>query len=286
MRRPHAFSESSSIILMIPMKGFQMRTFIAPWACLYLLSATVFGHDTWVQTAARIVRPEDVVHVDLALGNHGNEHRDFKFAGKLASLDGVVLDVIGPSGRRTDLVPEMVDLGFAAKEGFWSGRFVTAESGLHCIAHSLDRLHGTKRTVKSGKAYFLVADRLDAPPEAGGGFATPLGHALEIVPETHPVARCGPGKKIGVRLFYRGRPLADERVSFIPRGAKLAGEFDPEYERKTDAEGRCSYEPKEGNYILVVAHRAEPEERGEGYDRTSYSATLVLNVPQRCACCE
>ena len=257
---------------MILVKGFQMRTFIAPWACLCFLSATVSAHDTWVQTAARLVRPEDVVHVDLALGNHGNEHRDFKFAGKLASLDGVVLDVIGPSGRRTDLVPEMVDLGFAAKEGFWSAR--------------LGRLHGTKRTVKSAKAYFLVADRLDAAPEAGGGFATPLGHALEIVPETHPVARCGPGKKIGVRVFSRGRPLADERVSFIPRGAKLAGEFDAEHERKTDAEGRCSYEPKEGNYILVVAHRAEPEERGEGYDRTSYSATLVLNVPQRCACCD
>ena len=127
MRRPHAFPESSSTILMILVKGFQMRTFIAPWACLCVLSATVSAHDTWVQTAARIVRPEDVVHVDLALGNHGNAHRDFKFAGKLASLDGVVLDVIGPSGRRTDLVPEMVDLGFAAKEGFWSGRFVTAE---------------------------------------------------------------------------------------------------------------------------------------------------------------
>ena len=283
MPRPHPLSES---FLTGPGKGPQMRTLIGPWACLCLLSTTVAAHDTWVQTAARIVRPDDVVHVDLALGNHGNEHRDFKFAGKIASLDGAVLDVLGPRGTRTDLVPEMVDLGFAPKEGFWSGRFVTAEPGLHCIAHALDRLHGTKRTVKSAKAYFLVADKLDAEPEAAGDFAVPLGHALELVPETHPVAGCGPGETITVRLFYRGRPLADERVSFIPRGAKLEGEFDAEYERKTDAEGRCSYVPKEGNYILVVAHRTEPEERGEGYDKTAYSATLVLNVPQRCACCD
>lgn len=263
-----------------------MRTIVGFLIGATLWTTSVTAHDTWVQTAARVVRPDDVVHVDLALGNHGNGHRDFKFAGKLASLDGAVIDVIGPSGKRTDLVPGMVDLGFAPKEGFWSGRFVAAEPGLHCVAHVLDRLHGTKRTVKSAKAYFVVADRLDAEPEAGGAFAAPLGDALELVPETHPVARCGPGEKITVRLFYRGRPLADERVSFIPRGAALEGEFDAEHERKTDAEGRCSYVPKEGNYILVVAHRSEPEERGEGYDKTAYSATLVLNVPQRCACCD
>jgi uncharacterized GH25 family protein len=263
-----------------------MRSLIGPWACLLLLASSVSAHDTWVQTASRIVRPDDVVHVDLALGNHGNEHRDFKFAGKLATLDGATLHVIGPGGRRTDLVPALIDLGSAPKEGFWSGRFVTAEPGLHCIAHSLDRLHGPKRTVKSAKAYFLVTEKLDADPEPAGAFATPLGHALELVPETHPVARCGPGQAITVRLLYRGRPLADERVSFIPRGAELKAGFDSEHERKTDAEGRCSYVPKEGNYILVVAHRTEPEERGAGYEKTAYSATLVLNIPQRCTCCE
>lgn len=263
-----------------------MRSLIGPWACLLLLSSSASAHDTWVQTASRIVRPDDVVHVDLALGNHGNEHRDFKFAGKLATLDGTTLHVIGPGGRRTDLVPALIDLGLAPKEGFWSGRFVTAESGLHCIAHSLDRLHGPKRTVKSAKAYFLVADKLDAEPEQSGPFAEPLGHALELVPETHPVARCGPGQAITVRLLYRGRPLADERVSFIPRGAELKAGFDAEHERKTDAEGRCSYVPREGNYILVVAHRTEPEERGAGYEKTAYSATLVLNIPQRCTCCD
>ena len=263
-----------------------MRCFSPLTAWVILWPAAVSAHDTWVQTAARVVRPDEVVHVDLALGNHGNDHRDFKLAGKLAPLDGAALDVIRPDGRRTDLVPALVDLGFAPKEGFWSGRFVTAEEGLHCIAHTLDRLHGTKRTVKSGKAYFVVADRLDAEPEPQGDFAAPLGHPLELVPETHPVLRSGPGRAVVVRLLFRGRPLADERVSFIPRGAELRGDFDPEFERRTDAEGRCSYVPKEGNYLLVVAHRIEPEERAAGYDKTAYSATLVLNVPQRCGCCD
>ena len=61
------------------------------------------AHDTWLQVSAQAVRPDDVVHVDLFLGNHGNDHRDFKIAGKVGSLDGVQLEVIGPDGRKTEI---------------------------------------------------------------------------------------------------------------------------------------------------------------------------------------
>jgi uncharacterized GH25 family protein len=95
----------------------------------------------------------------------------------------------------------------------------------------------------------------------------------------------GPGQPIKVRLLFRGKPLADEVVSFIPRGEALAAAFDPRYERQTDAAGRASFSPKEGNYFLVVAHREESTERGTGYDSTKYSATLCVSVPQVCPCC-
>ena len=98
-------------------------------------AAAAIAHDTWLEASPRLVRPDDVVHVGLFLGNHGNEHRDFKIAGKLGSLDEVQVEVIGPDGRKTDLVPDMVDVGYAPKEGFWSGRFVPAEEGLHCVGH-------------------------------------------------------------------------------------------------------------------------------------------------------
>src|SRR6185436_2774462 len=48
------------------------------------LAAPAFAHDTWVQTNTNVVRTGDAVHVDLMLGNHGNDHRDFKLASKLA----------------------------------------------------------------------------------------------------------------------------------------------------------------------------------------------------------
>jgi hypothetical protein len=38
--------------------------------------------------------------------------------------------------------------------------------------------------------------------------------------------------------------------------------------------------------VLVVAHVVRPEETGEGYDKTTYAATLVLDIPQRCSCCD
>lgn len=268
-----------------------MNTFVAcRMAVAALMTFAVVraavAHDTWVQASRAIVRPDDVVHVDLFLGNHGNDHRDFKIAGKLGSLEGVVLDVIAPGGRATDLVSDLVDLGYAPKEGYFSARFVASDEGLHCVTHLRDGIRHGARGLKGGKAYFLVAEKLDAIGQPPGDFATPLGHPLELVLETHPVVACGPGRPVTVRLLHRGRPLADHRVSFIPRGATLAEGFDPVHERRTDASGRCTWTPTEGNLVLVVAHHTVEDEKGEGYDKTSYAATLVLDVPQRCPCCE
>jgi uncharacterized GH25 family protein len=263
---------------------YSIRLFVV----MYCLSASAMAlaHDTWVQTSATIVRPDDVVHVDFGLGNHGNDHRDFKFASKLSSLDGVSLTVVSPVGKSTDVASQLVDLGYAAKEGYWSARYIPSEEGLHCVAHKLDKLHVTTRAIKSSKTYFLASKSLDKLPQPTADHAKPLGHPLELVLESHPVLNAGPGKEVAVKLLFQGKPLADQRVSFIPRGAQLAADFDPNYERKTDAEGRCRYTPKEGNFVLVVAHLPAPEEKGEGYEKTHYAATLVLNIPQRCSCCE
>jgi hypothetical protein len=259
---------------------------IVPVAALATYWASASAHDTWVQPSQRLVSVGDVVHVELFLGNHGNDHRDFKVAGKLASLEGSTLDVIGPDGRRADLVPDAMDLGYAPQEGFWSARFVPGSEGLHGVAHTRTGVHNRKRGIKSGKAYFLAAEKLDAPAAGRMNHAEPLGHPLELVPENDPVLGAGPGRPIAVRLMFRGQPLADQRVSFVPRGAVLKEGFDDHFERRTDANGRCSFEPREGNLVLVVAHVEAPEERGPDFDRTVYSATLVLDGPQRCPCCE
>lgn len=256
------------------------------------LSAALFvgsakAHDTWVQANSNLIRVGDVAHVDLMLGNHGNDHRDFKLAGKI-DLEACKLEAISPAGKSYDLKSRVTDMGSAPKEGFWSARFVPGEAGLHVVSHQLDKIvnHGKPiRAMKSAKFYFVASPTLDKVDPKTKGFDKPLGHPIELVPRTHPVTPMGPGQPITVELLWKGKPLAGAKVSFIPRGEVLASGTDPKHERITDAEGKASYTPTEGTYHLVVAHHRDPEAKGEGYESTSYAATLCVFVPELCPCC-
>ncbi|GAA4431413.1 DUF4198 domain-containing protein [Bremerella cremea] len=237
------------------------------------------AHDTWVQTNTNVLRVGDVAHVDLMLGNHGNEHRDFKLASKI-SLDPCTLTVVAPDGSITDLKPKVVDLGSAPKEGFWSARFVPEKSGIHTVAHTLDTLHKTTRAIKSSKTFFAAIDSLDQLSSFSQPVDKPLGHPLELVLKTNPIGGIAPGQPIDVELLYEGKPLPEARITFIPRGQDLAEGFDENFERLTDADGRATFTPQEGNYYMAVVHHRAPEQKGDDYDQTAYSATMVFYVPQ------
>jgi len=242
------------------------------------------AHDTWVETNTSIVRKGELVHVDLKLGNHGNEHRDFKLASKIA-LDKCEISVISPQGQSTDMKPRMVDTGFTPKEGYWMGRFVSQSEGLHIVSHTCESKHGTTRGIKSAKTFFVAGQKLDAVPEIADGFDKPLGHPYELVPLVNPVTAMGPGQLIRVRVLYEGQPVPEARVSFIPRGVQLAEGFDKEYEQLTDKDGVATHTPKEGNLYLIVSHHHADDQKGEGYDKTQYSAALTIAVPQLCPHC-
>lgn len=254
---------------------------------LVALAAPAAAHDTWVQTNTNLIRTGDAVHVDLMLGNHGNDHRDFKLASK-PDLDRATLTVTAPDGKAYDLVPKLADLGYAPKEGFHSAKFAAATPGLYVVSHTQDKVvnHGKPvRSVRSAKTYFLVSPSLDRVSRDTSGFHKPLGHALELVPEANPAAPMGPGVPIRVRVLLKGKPLPDARVSFIPRGEALAAGFDKTYDRTTDSAGRASFTPKTGNYYLVVVHHKEPATGKAEYDAVLYAATLTVFVPEVCPCC-
>ncbi len=254
---------------------------------LFILPGVALAHDTWLQTNTNLVRVGDAVHIDLMLGNHGNEHRDFKLASKVDPASGSTV-LIAPSGQRYDLQDRFVDLGYAPKEGFHSAKFAVAEPGLYIAAHTSDRVvnHGQPaRSIRSAKTFFVAATSLDKPNPHNPGFDKPLGHSLEIVPQVNPVLPMGPDQPIRIRLLLKGKPLADARVSFIPRGEKLKADFDERYERKTDASGEASFTPTTGNYYLIVAHHLSLEEKGPDYVQTNYTATLSVLVPDLCHCC-
>lgn len=255
--------------------------------CLLLGVSVAGAHDTWVQTNTNLIRVRDAIHIDLMLGNHGNDHRDFKLASKV-DLNGCELKVHSPSGKSYDMKDQLSDLGYAPKEGFWTTKFATAEAGVYVVEHTMDRIvnHGKPvRSIKSAKSFFLASPSLDKVEADLPGFDKPLGHALELVPVANPVAPMGPGKAIQVRVLLKGNPLANGRVSFIPRGQTLAKDFDDQFERRTDEQGLASFTPTTGNYYLVVVHHQSPDEKTKDYELTQYSAALTVFVPEVCPCC-
>src|SRR5690242_1208884 len=115
------------------------RRHVLSAAAALVLTAAAGAHDTWVQTNANVVRVGDNVHVALMLGNHGNDHRDFKLAGK-ADPDGTTLEVVAPDGKRYDLKDRMEDVGYTPKEGYWTARFAAAAPGLYLVDSLSDKV--------------------------------------------------------------------------------------------------------------------------------------------------
>jgi uncharacterized GH25 family protein len=258
---------------------------------LALLAAFAAGsaqaHDTWVETNTSLIRTGDAIYVDLKLGNHGNEHRDFKLAGKIR-LDACTLEIITPDGRPYDIKDRLVDAGYTPAEGYWTGKFTAVEPGTYIVSHASDSIvnHGRPvRSLRSGKACFVVSDSLDRVPRDNPGFDRVLGHPLELVPVANPVTPMGPGQPLRIRLLLQGEPAIGVRVSFVPRGVDLAEGFDKEYERLSDENGEAEFVPTAGAQYLIVAHHRAEDETGEGYELTQYSATLTVFVPELCPCC-
>ena len=80
----------------------------------FLAATCAEAHDTWVQTNANLIRPEDQVFIDLMLGNHGNDHHDFKLASKVNPTR--YAEVVGPTvNASTSKIAQ--DVGYTPTEG-------------------------------------------------------------------------------------------------------------------------------------------------------------------------
>lgn len=271
------------------MQVFAQRFVVATGlVCAYIVAMSgAVAHDTWVETNTPLVRTGDVVHLDLKLGNHGNNHRDFKLAGRI-SPEWTSWEVVTPSGTRKSLKSTASATAAGEKEGYWTTPFVAEEEGVYAVIQSLERVmnHGKLvRGIRTAKTFFIASKSLDNPNCDLSACGQPQGLPFELVLESCPLQGVAAERPLKVRLLKGGRPLAGAVVSFIPRGAKLADDFDADYERKTDSEGRAVFTPKAGNLYLVVAHLTAAEEKSAEYEYTSYAATLTVHVPQKCACC-
>lgn len=256
-----------------------MIRFALMWVLLFgLLRTQTEAHDTWLEAGARSVSVGEYTYVSLMLGNHGNDHRDFKLASKI-TLDPCKVWAIAPTGEIEDLKPRLIDIGSAPKEGFWTARYQFSVPGVHHFVHTLDTLHGKTRAIKSAKTFVLAT--------AGGGAIDRSGDedrthrfGLELVLRGS-ISAVRVGEPLEVQVMRSGAPLADAKVTFIPRGVSLAEGFDERYERLSDSQGVVRFVPEQANVFLVVVHHVAGDETGDGFDRTHYSAAMVLQVADR-----
>jgi hypothetical protein len=77
----------------------------------FVLSLTerASAHDGWIEVPA-IVEKGQVVTIALMLGNHTNEHKSYRLAGKW-NPNFTKLMVIEPSGKINDITASLIDLG-------------------------------------------------------------------------------------------------------------------------------------------------------------------------------
>jgi uncharacterized GH25 family protein len=261
------------------------------WSLLYFCSAaTVLAHDGWIEVPA-IVEKGQPVTISLLLGNHSNEHRSYRLAGKW-NAKHIKLMIIEPSGKVNDITGSLVDLGEddektgpKGPKGFHIAPFTPTAEGVHVVLAREEQLMQHRdepkfRSVRSARAAFAA---LRSPRVAEGKKTTGFGrtfaidNVMEIVPISNPIA-VTQNDPVTLELLYKGKPFANQTISLVGRlsGATSAQDL------TTDEKGRVSFPAGPADTYLVRVKSEERTERIEGqYDLSSYEATHVFQVFNR-----
>lgn len=111
----------------------------------------------------------------------------------------------------------------------------------------------------------------------GAAATKPLGHALEIIPQTDPAA-LKTGEPLAVLVMFKGKPLADAQVSAVYANARLNGHEYPVTTR-TDAAGRATLQLDRSGLWYARIIYMEPAQNDPEVDWRSYFSTMTFSVP-------
>jgi uncharacterized GH25 family protein len=131
---------------------------------------------------------------------------------------------------------------------------------------------GTKgiHTLKFGKALFAVG-------KPDGDFGRVVGHRLELIPKTDPLA-VRPGQRLQVAVRWEGKPLPGVEL-FTHDGVTTPFKAEELPKYKSNAQGVINVPiSRKGLHVLVLDYSAAPS-RPELATEDQYSATLSFVVP-------
>lgn len=275
------------------MKRLAHRTvpILAALLFLFLFSQPAAAHDGWTEPTPTLVEKGQLATIALIQGNHSNEHKSYRIAGKWHPQYTKLL-VIDPSGKQTDLTGRLIDfgedeekIGPKGPKGFYIASFLTGKEGIYRVLARQERVlqHGEGPKFRSVRTATTALGVLSAPTVASARkFKWPDGQvgpedALEIVP-TKNFLGIREGEPAVLQVRYKGRPARDKVVSVLRKidGAASVRDF------VTNPEGLVYFQTGPADYYLVRVKSDEEGERAAGqYEKSSYEATHVFQVFRR-----
>ena len=273
------------------MKRFSKLVWLTLFALIFFCPETASSHDGWVEITPTIVEKGQPATISLIQGNHSNEHRSYRIAGKW-DQKYTTLVVIDPKGKIRDLTDRLVDFGEddqkvgpKGPKGFYLASFTPNEEGLYqAVARQVRTVqHGdgpkllTMRIAKTTFASLNVPGISSAKNLKGFEFMSGGGDGLEIFPVTNPIGIFS-GSSVTLELRLSGKPVAGKVVSLI---RKFGGSGSAQ-DQTTDEKGRITFAIGPADYYLARVIVAEENPRPDGQvDKSSYEATYVFQVFNR-----
>ena len=245
-----------------------MRKRLAVTICTLTLTVTAASaHDFWLQPLRFALGAPGPVPIQILVGHGAARDRWGQNADRVVLFssigpDGIVdrrsalrlgaagfdaLPVVGKPGTYVFAFQSTVaksDLPFLRFNDYVTTEGITPISA-HRAQTGSERANGRELYSRRAKAFVDVGP-VDA---AGSARATrPVGLSLEIVPDSHP-RTLKPGEALGVRVFYRRKPLAGALVKLT----NLAADEKPVATARTDASGRARFvAPAHGSWQFNI----------------------------------
>ena len=258
---------------------------------LFFHPLSALSHDGWVEISPTIVEKGQVATLALIQGNHSNEHKSYRIAGKWDGKN-TTLAVVNPGGKQTTLTERIIDLGEDEEKvgpkgpkGFYLASYIPNDEGLYQVvarqARSLQQSDGPKlTTVRIAKTAFAAfkVPAISAARNLKGFDRLVAGEdGVEFIPIDNPLAVFS-GGSITLELRQKGKATAGQVVTLVRR---IDG-FASVQERTTDDKGRVTFAVGPADFYLARVKIDEESPRPAGQkDKGSYESTYVFQVFNR-----
>lgn len=273
---------------MTPMTKVRLSLLIT---LLFFDPLSASSHDGWVEVTPAIIEKGQIATLALIQGNHSNEHKSYRIAGKWDGKN-TTLAVVDPKGKHSSLTDRIIDLGEDEEKvgpkgpkGFYLASYVPNDEGFyHAVARqerSLQQGDGPKlvtvRIAKTAFAAFKVPTIAAAKNLKGFDRLIAGEDGVELIPVNNPLAVFS-GGSMTLELRQKGKPTGGQLVTLVRRIDGSASVQD----RTTDEKGRVTFAIGPADFYLARVKIDEESPRPDGQkDKNSYESTYVFQVFNR-----